>query len=389
MKPTSQSISANILLPHDFSLYVEWQKIHALDSDIGQVRDALEYRRFIQYREALLSGNQLPLSPDSDPNIASECRHKVHPVDTIRDNLCPICEVSAHLAFMRAIARAWQKAGGPGLRPGTKIMKRSYKTLRDSWHRARLQFLEFLDMLGVLAVYEADWEVKHPLSATTARKTNCASAAMKKAEMETIYPACVSPIMSRAGKTKVSGERKVTFEEEIAFQDDSGPKKTPTNFKRGRPQNRYLRSSVSYVPGTHACSVNSEYIDTSQQTWLPFDVSNLKIYITDDEDAFDEVCVHQHAPIGEHQGIVGLHQLSDQILKFISDDLVQGERAREDLEDSIETADRVIVLVDESGGLLDLFLLDLSEEDEEDEGRDDTKSHGIKEECWTCLRECL
>jgi hypothetical protein len=391
MKPASQSISANILLPHDFSLYVKWQKIYVLDPDIGQVRDALEYRRFIQYRGALLSDNQLPLSLDPDPNIASECKHKVHPVDTIRDNLCPICEVSAHLDFMRAIAQAWQKAGGPGLRPGTKIMKRSYKTLRDSWHRARLQFLELLDMLGILAVYEADWEVKHPLSATTAQKTNCASAAMKLAEMETMYPARVSPITSRAAKSKASGERKVTFGEEVTFQDDSGLKKTPTNFKRGRPQNRYCRPSVSYVPGTHACSANSEYIDTSQQISLPIDVSNLKIYVTDDEDAFDEVRVFPQTLVGEQQGIVGLHQLSTQIFGFIDDNLVQDERAKEDLEDSVETADRIIVLVNENGVLLDPFLLDLSEddEDEEDEGRDDTKNHGIEQGCWTCLRECL
>lgn len=168
------------------------------------MRDALEYHCFPKHREALInhapslpSTVQFPSPPVSPlswkSHIATGCGHAYHPSDPIIVELCPVCEVSAHLSFLHAITVAWDKAGGPRLRPEPHRVGKFSNDLRAGWHTARLQLQEFLGLLDVLHEYQKAWELKHPLAAEKARRTNCASAAFKLAIEDSRYPAILNP----------------------------------------------------------------------------------------------------------------------------------------------------------------------------------------------------
>ncbi|KAF9697388.1 hypothetical protein EKO04_004841 [Ascochyta lentis] len=394
MRTTSPSVRASLILPQDFSLFVKWQKQHAPGSEIGQISEALEYYYFIRHRDALLGSNP-PTPLQSGPRIATDCGHTVHPGDTMVNDLCPVCEVKAHLAFMHAIKVAWNKAGGPTLSSGTHKIKKSYTTLRDAWHAARLQFQELLDMFAILVLYEEDWEAKNPLQAAAAQIFKCASAAIKLAEAESEYPARLSPVSAKLTEMKPSQKRRdVSFATQVQVQGRENIFLTATNFVPSQPQSLCYRSSSAYKRGAHACPPDSEFIDTSQANSLSANVSNLKIYLTDDKDAFDSLEADPtlySASVGDHQGIVGLHRLADDILKFIQDYLAQDGMAKNDLEAIVEEADRMVVLVDEHKKLIDAFLFDGSVEDEGSNGKEsvDETDKGVDQRSWTCLRKCL
>ena len=394
MKTTFQSLRASLLLPQDFSLFVKWQKEYAPGSDIGQVADALEYHRFIMHCDALLSNKSLPLNLFRRPQIALECGHTVHPSDTIDSDLCPICEVTAHLAFMHIIKVTWDKVGGPRLVPGQHIRGKSYSALRTGWHMARLRFQEVLDMFAVLVAYEEDWEAKRPCEAGAARETNCAAAAIRLAQAESKYPARLSPLTTKSIRTTpFKSKKSVTFAPEVQVKDEQGVFATATKFADYRFQCQYMRPSPAYQRGIHACPPNSEYIDTSQMDLLLANVRNLKIYIIDDEDAFDRLrgnpCFYAEF-VGDHYGVVGTHQLCADVFAFISD-FPFGQPRWEN--EKIEEADRMTVLLDEgTGKVLDMFMFDGSDgggyEDEDgDEGEANVRSTESSD--WTCLRECL
>ncbi|KAF2633701.1 hypothetical protein BU25DRAFT_464915 [Macroventuria anomochaeta] len=327
-KSTSTSPGASVLPPQDFLLLVKWQKEHAPGSDIGQVCDALEYYRFIKHRDALIGGNIPPPVPYRS-HTASECGHAYHPSDISMNELCPVCEVAAHLSFLQAITVAWNKVGGPRLLPGIYVTKKSGVSLRAGWHMARLQLQELLDMFDILVMYEEDWEAKHPFEAAAARRTNCASAAIKLAQEESTYPAHLSPPTTNTNKTKpIRAKKTVTFAAEVHTKDDGYISRSATRFTHDRPRNVYCRSSLTYEPGEHVCPANSEYIDTSQASLVCANISNLKIYITDDEGAFDGLQANPQFYgefVGDHQGIVGLHERVDDISRLMHTFLTQDE----------------------------------------------------------------
>lgn len=395
MRITSKSMRAALLLPKDLSLYVKWQKQNAPGSDIGQICDALDYYRFINYRDALLTRTRVQPRLDVGLHIASECRHIVHPGNAIITEFCPICEVKAHLAFTNAISVAWTYAGGPRLLPGTRVRKKSYGALRDGWHMARLQLQELLDMFAIVAIYEQDWETKNPSQAAAARTMNSASAAIELAQAESKYPARLNPPSAKKAKAKlVRKEMKVTFATEVQIQDKGVTFPAATVFAHDRPLTLYYRPGRAYQPGSHACPLDSEFLDTSQSTLLPADISNLKIYITDDEDAFDRLTAQPSLyadSVGNHQGIVGLHRLNSDVFQLIHEFVAQESGAQEELEDLVEEADRLVALVDEYENLLDIFFMDGSDEGEID--KDDESAFGnekgVETGSWTCLRECL
>ena len=382
MEITSKSVRAALLLPQDFSHYVNWQKLHVPGSEFGQIRDALEYYRFMKYRDTLLGANRPQYPPVSGTHTATECGHTIHPGDKIITELCPVCEVTAHLTFMHAITVAWNKAGGPRLLPGVHRPKKSYAQLHDDWHTARLQLQKLLERFAIAAVYEEDWNAKNPLQAAAARRTRCASAAIELAQMDSKYPARLSPPSLEVVKAKPARRvRKVTFADEIQVKDKEGTFPAATIFAHYRRRHSYYRRSSAYRPGIHACPPGSEYIDTSQMNLLSANVSNLKIYITDDEEAFDYT--------GDCQGIVGLHKLENEISQFIHDFMEQDEESQEELEDLVEDADRLIVLVDEHDNLLDVNLINVNDKEDEADNGADGKGKGTESEIWTCLRDCL
>ncbi|KAF1365305.1 hypothetical protein EJ07DRAFT_171209 [Lizonia empirigonia] len=260
---------------------------------------------------------------------------------------------------------------------------------------ARLQFQELLDMFTIVAIYEQDWETKNPLQVAAARRTNSASAAIELAQAESKYPARLNPPSAKTAKTKlVRGEVKVTFATEVQFQDHRGTFPAAAVFAHDRPRTLYHRPGRAYQSGSHASPPNSEFVDTSQLTLLSADISNLKIYITDDEDAFDRLMAQPSLyanSVSNHQGIVGLHRLNDDVFQFIREFMAQDSGAQEELEALVEEADRLVALLDEYENLLDIFLMDGSDEGEIDKDDESARENekGVESGSWTCLRECL
>ncbi|UPX14400.1 uncharacterized protein EKO05_0004883 [Ascochyta rabiei] len=250
-------------------------------------------------------------------------------------------------------------------------------------------------MFTILVAYEEDWEAKNPLRAAAARTTNCASTAIKLAQAESVYPARLSPTFVKSVKTEpVRERRKVGFTPQAQVQDREDTFLIRTMFVHSRPQGCYYRSSSAYQRGMCTCSPGSEYIDTSEANLLPANVSNLKIYLTDDENAFDSLQSNPSlygASVGDCQGIVSLHRLTDDIFRSIHDYSVRDDKTKDDLEVLTEGADGMVVLVDEHGNLLDGFLFDGSVEGEEDSGNESSseKRKRADQGCWTCLKEYL
>lgn len=402
-KSASTSLRACLSLPQDFSLYVKWQKKYAPGSEIGQVCDALEYYRFIRYRDALIN-RSLPSSAPSPlhsplprkSHIASECGRAHHPFDPVLAKLCPVCEVTSDLSFLYALTVTWEKADGPRLRPGPHVWSKSYAAIRSGWRTERLQFQEFLDMLDALFEYEKDWKLKHPFEVEAVRSTNSASAALNLALEESRYPALLTPAPAPTKKPKLFAKiGKVTFAPKVQTKHDDRISASEVKFIHDRPRYTCSRSSSAYEPGSHACPPDSEFLNSSGTKAEPGDIKNLKIFVTDDEDAFDNL---QDEPqlfrdsVVEYQGLVGMHVLKDNVFDFLVGYMRQNRLAKEDLECLIDVADRMIVLVDEEmGGVVDVFLFDGSDEneEEEDDQRPEDKGKGGGNGNWTCLKECL
>ncbi|KAJ4994103.1 hypothetical protein SVAN01_00580 [Stagonosporopsis vannaccii] len=127
---------------------------------------------------------------------------------------------------------------------------------------------------------------------------------------------------------------------------------------------------------------------------LVANINNLKVYITDDEEAFEQLQTNPHFfcdSVGNHEGTVGLHELRGDAFGVIHDLMAQGSQQKKDLEFLVEESDRMTVLIDEvMGGVLDVFLFNGSGEEEDcvDESSD-ANDQGARDGDWTCLKECL
>ncbi|KAH6616536.1 hypothetical protein C7974DRAFT_379426 [Boeremia exigua] len=391
----STCLRASLLLPHDFSLFVKWQKEHSKNSDIGYVCDAMEYHRFIKYRDAFIDHN-IPLAIPSNPHTASKCGHTYHPSNMRMHELCPICEVQAHLSFLGSIVVAWNKAGGPRLRPGSQVARESCGPLRKGWHTARLQLQNLLDMFVIMAKCEETWEADHPSEAASARQTSCASAAVRLAQEESRYPACLGLSPTAKAKTNEAArwKKKVAFAPEVQIEGGEYVQTSATKFIHGRSQNFFYRRSPTYKPGEYACPTGSAFVDTSQEGRLFAKLGVLKLYTTDDEDAFDSLPKSPHFNgdlIGRYQGIVGLHDMSDTIFRLMHECMAESLQQEKDFKRLIEQSDRIVVLIDdETGRVVDFVLLDGSkEEDGDDQQSSDEREKGKGQGDWTCLEECL
>lgn len=383
---------ASLLLRGDYPLFIMWQRKLRPESELGQIHDALEYHQFIKHRDALISSAKSP-PVTCQSRMEHNCGHTLHPSDTVTNELCPVCEVKVHLSFLNAIMLAWNRSGGTGLRPQYK--RTLAGKLRKAWHTARLQLQELLEMFVVVATYEEAWETAHPAEAAAARKTNCASAALKLAQEDCMYPARLSPSVERTKKqtSAQDAKKKVTFSRVVNIKDNDTIWKAMTKFTPDRPRNHFFRRHPDYVPGVHACPDDSEFINTSQMMCTTADIGHLKIYITDDEEAFDELQTNPQFfkdSVGEHQGIVGLHDSESKIYRYILDYMEDSDQKYE-LECLLEIADRMLVLVDdEMGGVVDSFLFDGSDEEDLDDAQGSSKEElAAREGDWTCLRKCL
>lgn len=341
---------ANLLLSEDYSLLIQWQKKQP-KSELGKIHDALEYHLFIEHRDALISGEKSPPITYQSP-MERSCGHTRHPSDQNTNELCPVCIIRTHISFLDAIAFAWDKSGGSKLRPQSKhTISHKSRELKKVWHTALLQLKDLTEILDVMVTYEEAWETTHPAEAAAARTINCASAALKLTQEKCTYP---PELFRPVERTK----KQVSFSLNVQVKDNETISTAITRFTPDRPRYSFSRSSSEYEPGDHACPDNSEFIDTSHAIYsITADIGNTKVYVTDDEEAFDELQTDPHYfmdSIGEFQGIVDLHDLKDKIHQYILDDMVQeNEKAL------LKKADRMVVLVDdEMGGVVDIYMFD-------------------------------
>ncbi|KAF2997674.1 hypothetical protein E8E13_006009 [Curvularia kusanoi] len=393
--PKGPKLHASLLLPRDFSLFIKWQRKHCPGSELGEIHDALEYYRFIHHRDALLNGEKiLPITWKS--HVGSECGHAKHPSDRVINELCPVCEVKACLCFLEAIALVWRKEGGPRLKPTYQRTSTpvSYD-LRNGWHAARLQMLKLLEMFEIMVMYEQLWEAQNLSEAATARETNCASKALKLAQEECPYPARLSPAHMWAKKQSSARAKKtVTISPDVEIKTNDTVSKAETKFSRDRSVFSSYRKMEIYEPGEHACPEDSEFINTSQLDGTFADLRNLKIYVTDDEDAFDDLQIDPKSlcdSVGRCEGIVGLHGLRDEIVKWVGEFKDEGPEQAADFEWMVKEADRVIVLIDGvMGGVVEAFFFDGSGGLESDDGdSEDETETGADMGDWTSLRKVL
>lgn len=275
-------------------------------------------------------------------------------------------------------------------------MRKGYHDLCKGWHTARRQMQDLLDMFAIMVIYEEAWEVEHPSAVAAARQTNCASAAIKLAQEQSRYPAVLSlPTVQIKKKTSTTKKKKVIISEQVQIKNNDDVSTSTMKLTGYRPHYLWYRAAPYYKPGDHASGKDNEYINTSQMGCTMADLCNLKVYVTDDEEAFDQLDDQLNSfndGIGDHQGIIGLHELSDQIIEAVEDFMAQDAQQKDDMECLILNADRMVVLLDEEArGVLDFFLYDgVGEEDSED----DEESTGWyatfdRRGDWTCLQESL
>jgi hypothetical protein len=111
----------------------------------------------------------------------------------------------------------------------------------------------------------------------------------------------------------------MSFAEEIQIKNEERVFLTATKFTNYRLRSRYFRPSPACQRGIRACPPESGYIDTSQ---MMANVRNLKICITDNEDAFNRLQANPYIYsefVGDYQGVIGSHELNDDIFAFMAD----------------------------------------------------------------------
>jgi hypothetical protein len=394
---TACVMDARILFPEDYSLFIMWQRKLRPESGIGQIHDALEYDLFIKHREVLISSATSP-SITYQSHLERNCGHTHHPSDSILNELCPVCEVGVHLSFLNTLALAWNKSGGVRLRPQyERTVSLRYRKFRKGWHIARLQLQELLEMFVVMATYEEAWEATHPAEAGAARKTNSASAALKLAQEDCMYPARLSQSVEQTKKQTLAqdAKKKVNFSRHVRIKHNDTISKAITKFTPDRPRYLFSRSSPAYEPGVYACPTGSEFIDTSHAVFtIATDFGNLKVYVTDDEEAFDLLQANPQYfkdSVGECQGIVDLHDSKIQIYQDIINDMAEDSNQEDSIVYLLREADRMVVLIDDDmGGVVDTFLFDGSDRGDLDDAKSSRKEElAARKEDWTCLRKCL
>ncbi|KAJ8117221.1 hypothetical protein OPT61_g1523 [Boeremia exigua] len=160
------------------------------------------------------------------------------------------------------------------------------------------------------------------------------------AEVETGYPADYN---IGEDKTTTRAKERVNFPQ-TQTRDVDIRSESATKFMRNSSQDAFYRYG-SYKPGEYACPAGSEHIDTSHVRFLVAIVSHLKIYVPDDEDAFDEL--KTGSPLFGN--------------------LVHNEEQKEGLRRLTEDSDRMAVLIDKMGELSDIFIFNGSDEKQFDD----------------------
>jgi hypothetical protein len=114
----------------DIQYFIEWEKETRPTYLPGQVQDSIEYCEFLKDQRGNVAIEKLERSKALAQNKspAKKCGYSLHPCDIIMSGYCPVCQVEMCLTFLKALAKVFQKCGGPW--PQDKI-KREYLLVRQ------------------------------------------------------------------------------------------------------------------------------------------------------------------------------------------------------------------------------------------------------------------
>jgi hypothetical protein len=113
----------------DVQHFIEWQKETHPSYLPGQVQDSIEYCEFLNDQRGNVAIAKLERSKAlaQNKNPAKKCGHGLHPSDIIMTSYSPVCEVEMCLTFLEALAKIFQKCGGPWPQD---MIKREYLLVR-------------------------------------------------------------------------------------------------------------------------------------------------------------------------------------------------------------------------------------------------------------------
>lgn len=377
-------IEASLLLSgSDLALFILWQE-KELENAPGyqSIFTAISYSEFGVWRagrdpsstdDVAMKLQALHPPEDNLYEAATIYKHPLHPItETIE--YCPLCKVNACLKLIDAITQSWVRQGAPRLsRPVKKSAK--YRQLRDGWRRARLELARLTSFLDEQSDLEADWD-RNFENTNVQESTNSATKALKHAVESVQYPA---KVVSR--DTKVTSQKDVTKPSKtVRFASDT------TN---GTHRNKrfFLRNSLEYLEGNHACRAGYEWMDSSLMRNYLFTLAQMKTYVVKfdgTEDANSKVEVDLDSLT--HEGLAHSHALWTQIRAYWNYFFTNKfNHDRKGLKKELEQAESIVLLL--CSTTMELIGMKVGKKKEE------KKSAGVliaaESIAWTSFKDCV
>lgn len=235
-----------------------------------------------------------------------ECGHKLH-ASAPFEEFCPVCQVDHCVAFLNAIAEAWEKSGGP-FRDDyeSKSATFGYVNLRLAWRAARLELCKLVAKLEKQAIIENRMDSYAP----PAEKPDDplptiygAQAALARYRLTYKYPVVDFPLQSKdewyIPDSSPKQKKEVRFDEELV----DGSTRKSGYFNRKHPK---------YVRGPHAAPPDSEFENTTCTNDMDILLSQSKIFFTEDLGFHAYADKPEHWP--EFEGTAGCHPRWEEIL---------------------------------------------------------------------------
>jgi hypothetical protein len=314
-KNTSGIVPARYLWPDGYANFYAWQKKQPRTLNFSpkkySVSSAEEYYRFVSRPTfSTFSINGITsLFFGASQSEHPECGHKLHPSAAI-EAFCPVCQIEHCVAFLEAIRVEWEKVGGPFWKDTEpKSKPAAYGPLKCGWRAARLELWDLVIRLEKQAVLEESMESYVSTAANDGKPNDPfpvvygAKAALAKYHLTFKYPVSeVSHQSEQEWHSLVSTSKK---KKTVHFQEDLVEGK--------RRKNVYFnRVSHKYAPGRHAPSQGAEFENNTLKNDTEFDLSQCKIFFTDD------LSFSQYDKKPEHwlefEGIAGCHPRWKEIL---------------------------------------------------------------------------
>ncbi|KAH7078153.1 hypothetical protein BKA63DRAFT_552270 [Paraphoma chrysanthemicola] len=319
-----------LFAPFELRMYQRWRSRYIfsdLPDNNAPLPTALEYAAYqdwrAQERERCLPRNYIhasdPVDIHSDNEaeeehreidgalFAEKCKHTFHPahIDTLATSpgpypsvddagitdlpmYCPVCTIKAHQTLISAIYTEWTTFGAPWRDPPTTnpAEKAMYSATLRAYQKARVDLVNTISTISLLAEQESAWSLTHPDTNTAYLNAYTARTAVQIYNNEITYPAklvdpnyislsLITQHLHTAGRRK----KKVTY-------SPTTPQST-----RHRPHALWARAYPTHDPNSpHACPDPEGWVDTSRYTDWKYVIAQCRIlfcYFDDDGDDDD------------------------------------------------------------------------------------------------------